>query len=230
VRQAVHDIRGGVLPLSRTLYKWSVVVALMLTFELTHRPYAMAKQDAPLFAAEIATLLQRCQRCNRPGQIGPMALRNYAEIKSWVAQNRAPVSTRRMPPWFVHRAYGDFPDNPSFTDAEIERIVAWVDAGAPRGEPALEPAPLEFSDSWSIGEPALVLTMPVPMSIEPTKQDRFECVKIEASLTEDRWINAVEIRPGDRSHGAPCHCVRALAWATRSFLESKTKQVRLFTV
>jgi len=70
---------------------------------------------------------------------------------------------------------------------------------APRGEPGTEPAPLEFSDSWSLGEPDLVLSMPTPISIDANNVDRFVRVKIKTELTEDRWVKAVEVRPGDRS-------------------------------
>ena len=89
--------------------------------------------------------------------------------------------------------------NPSFSDQKIERIVTWIDAGSPRGEPGTEPAPLEFSDSWSIGEPDLILSMPTPVSIDANNVDRFVRVKIKTELTEDRWIKAVEVRPGDRA-------------------------------
>ena len=46
--------------------------------------------------------------------------------------------TREMPPWHVDRTIGiqKFKDDPSLTDEEIATIAAWVDAGAPRGNPA----------------------------------------------------------------------------------------------
>ena len=179
--------------------KTNFVFRLALALAFICPPYGVAAQETPLLATEIATLLQRCQKCHRPGQIGPMPLRTYAEIKPWLPLIRTAVSTRRMPPWFADRAYGDFLDNPSFTDQEIERIIAWIDAGAPRGDRGTEPAPLEFSDSWGIGEPDLVLPMPTPISIDANNEDRFVRVKIKTELTEDRWIKAVEVRPCDRS-------------------------------
>ena len=53
-----------------------------------------------------------------------------------------------MPPWHIDRTVGiqKFKDDPSLSDAEIATIVAWVDGGAPRGNPADMPPPVQFDD------------------------------------------------------------------------------------
>ena len=62
-----------------------------------------------------------------------------------------------MPPWFVEKDIGiqKFKNDPSLNDEEIDKIAKWADSGAPRGNPADMPAPLQFdtSDKWTIGEP-----------------------------------------------------------------------------
>ena len=66
-----------------------------------------------------------------------------------------------MPPLFVEKNIGiqRFKHDPSLSDAEIAMIAKWVDGGAPRGNPADMPKPLEFdnTDKWTIGEPDLIL-------------------------------------------------------------------------
>ena len=79
-----------------------------------------------------------------------------------------------MPPWYLDRTIGvqEFKNDASLSNREIETISAWVDAGAPRGNPADLPAPREFDDSnrWTLpgGEPDLVVYAP-----EHTVQGQF---------------------------------------------------------
>jgi len=75
-------------------------------------------------------------------------------------------------------------------------VARWVDAGAPRGNPADMPKPREFegTDKWTIGEPDLLLRskdVTVP-AIGPDKWGDFGLVP--TGLTEDRYVSAVEVR------------------------------------
>ena len=57
------------------------------------------------------------------------------------------------------RAHGTFKNDPRLTEQEIETIVAWVDAGAPKGDDKDLPAAPKFADGWTIGKPDAVFTM-----------------------------------------------------------------------
>ena len=103
-----------------------------------------------------------------------------------------------MPPWYVEKDIGiqDYKNDPSLTDAEIATIAAWVDGGAPRGDPADLPPPLTFSDedAWELGEPDLVLTTD-SVEIAAGAPDWWGPFgEIPTGLTEDRYVAAVEMR------------------------------------
>src|SRR5204862_8240652 len=84
--------------------------------------------------------------------------------------------------------------------SEIDTIVAWGDAGAPKGEAAdLPPAPV-FAEGWSIGTPDAVFTMDEEFEVPPTGEIPYKYFKVPTNLTEDKWIQAVEIHPGARAH------------------------------
>jgi hypothetical protein len=104
-----------------------------------------------------------------------------------------------MPPWFIDRTVGiqRFKDDPSLTDREIETIVNWVDTGAPKGNPADLPAPVDFGDpdAWNIGKPDLIV-MGVEHTIKPADSDWWGNYTVDSGLTEDRYIKAVETKPG----------------------------------
>ena len=110
-----------------------------------------ADADATVtFTKDIAPILQRsCQACHRPGEMAPMSLVTYEEVRPWARSIRNRVVAREMPPWHIDRNIGiqRFKDNPSLSDAEIALVGQWVDNGAPRGNPADMPPPRVFPDT-----------------------------------------------------------------------------------
>jgi hypothetical protein len=102
-----------------------------------------------------------------------------------------------MPPWSADPSIGTFANDPSLSADEISTITRWVDAGAPRGDTPAPPMP-EHTDDWQIGTPDLVLSIPKPVRIPADGAIDYQYIEIPTSLTEDRWIQAVEIRPSNR--------------------------------
>ena len=107
-----------------------------------------------------------------------------------------------MPPWYIDKTIGvqKFKDDPSLSDEEIAMVVRWVDDGSPKGNPADMPAPLSFPDErdrWHIGQPDLIVTMPVPHVVPADGSDWWGYYMADLPLTEDRYIKAVEVKPGN---------------------------------
>lgn len=153
------------------------------------------------FTKDVAPILQRaCQNCHRPDNIAPMSLLTYRDARPWARAMKDMVLKRNMPPWFIDRNVGiqKFKDDPSLTDKEIATIAAWVDGAAPEGNPADMPPPRQFldADRWHIGEPDLIVPMPVPFTVKPEASDWFGTFVADTGLTEDRYIKAVETKPG----------------------------------
>jgi len=159
---------------------------------------------AATFTKDVAPILQRsCQHCHRPGSIAPMSLVTYEDIRPWARSIRARVTRREMPPWHVDRTVGisKFKDDISLTDGEIATIVGWIDAGMPRGNAADMPLPRQFADWewWNIGKPDLIVTLPADVTVPPAAADFWTNIEAESGLAEDRYIKAVEVKPGPDS-------------------------------
>jgi hypothetical protein len=89
---------------------------------------------------DIARLVQsRCTRCHSPEGKGPMSLVTYEDARPWASAMREEVLARRMPKWHAARGYGEFANDPTLSPFDIALIVAWVDGGAVRGDPAKAP-------------------------------------------------------------------------------------------
>lgn len=98
------------------------------------------------WSAEISRIVyKRCGGCHREGGIAPMALVSYDVARPWAKAIRDEVLSRRMPPWGAVKGYGEFQDDPSLTQDEINRIAEWVEGGAPEGDPKFLPVSLPAS-------------------------------------------------------------------------------------
>lgn len=79
---------------------------------------------------------RRCAGCHRPGGAAPFSLRTYAEARPWAVAIKEGVLARRMPPWPAAKGFGDFVNDISLPQEEINRIAEWAEGGAPEGETA----------------------------------------------------------------------------------------------
>jgi peroxiredoxin len=152
------------------------------------------------YAADVAAILQdRCQSCHRPGQVGPFSLLSYDDARRHAAMIREVVDERRMPPWHADPRYGHFQNDRSLSPPERAALIAWVDQGAPLGDPTKLPAPRSFPEGWTIGTPDVEFELPEPYVVAAQGVLDYVHIRVPTHFKEDRWIQAAEARPGDRS-------------------------------
>jgi hypothetical protein len=160
-----------------------------------------AAVQSPTFTRDVVPIVHaKCATCHRPGEVAPMSLLTYRDVRPWAAAIREKIVTRVMPPWHADRQYGRFRNDTSLTQAEIDTIAAWVAAGAPEGDPAAMPAPPRFPDGWQIGTPDAVFEMPVAYQVPAAGTIEYQYFEVPTNFTEDRWMQAGEVRAGDRAH------------------------------
>jgi hypothetical protein len=104
-----------------------------------------------------------------------------------------------MPPWFADPHYGKFSNDRTMPQRDIDTIVAWVNAGAPEGDPKDLPKPLHFIEGWNIGKPDLTVTMPAKYEVPAAGTIDYQYILVPLNLTEDKWVQMAEVRPGNRA-------------------------------
>lgn len=163
-------------------------------------PVSSAIRDSKLtYAKDIAPLLaQNCQTCHRAGEGTPFSMDKYETVKMWSNNIKRMVSSRRMPPWFEDGTTKKFENNRSMAQADIDKIVEWVDAGAPQGDMNDMPKPREFVDGWSIPKPDIILQLPKPFPVKAHGLMDYEYVIIPTGLKKDTWVQYIEAAPTDR--------------------------------
>ena len=128
-----------------------------------------------------------------------MAFRTYAETRPWAKAIRDAVVTRKMPPWFADPKYNHFANDRTLSDAEIQVLTHWADAGAPEGNPKDAPVPREWPEGWNIGAPDAVFEMPTEFPIPARGAVDYQYVILPLHFSEDKWIERVEVHPGNRA-------------------------------
>jgi len=172
--------------------------SLMLVATVSTAAAQKPADKAVTFSKDVAPILQKsCVSCHRPGEMAPMSLMTFEDARPWARAIKTRVASREMPPWHLDRSIGiqKFKDNPSLSDAEIATVVAWVDGGAAKGNPADMPPLRQFSDAdqWQIGKPDLVVRYPA-YKILASGPDKFGSLYTDMKLGKDRYIKAVQTR------------------------------------
>jgi hypothetical protein len=117
------------------------------------------------FYKDVLPIMQKnCQGCHRPGEIGPMSFLTYDSTRPWAKAIKSAILTKKMPPWFADPKYGHFSNDRRLTDAQINTLVSWVDAGAPEGDPKDKPAPMKWREGWNI-QADDIFQMPDPYTV-----------------------------------------------------------------
>ena len=173
----------------------AIVTAVILTVP------TLAHAQTPTFAKDVAPIFYKsCVECHRPTMFAPMSLMMYEEARPWARAIKQRVVAREMPPWGADPAIGHFKNDPRLPQKDIDTITAWVDGGAPKGNDKDLPPRPKFVDGWTIGQPDVVLTMTESFKIAPTGEIPYQYIKIPTNFIEDKWIKAIEIKPGARAH------------------------------
>lgn len=156
--------------------------------------------DAPTFDKEVAPIIYKnCATCHRPGELAPMSLLTYQDARPWARSIRQYVATDKMPPWHATEPRGYFLNDRRLSEGEKQTLIHWADGGAPEGNPKDLPPVPKFVDGWQIGKPDLVLTMAKPFDVPAKGTIDYQYFTIPTNFSEDKWVQAMEIRPGARS-------------------------------
>src|SRR5207244_382725 len=168
-----------------------------VSFVLIAAAHLSAAGPVPTFAKDVAPILYNsCAGCHRPGEVAPMSLLSYQDVRPWAKAIRVKVTNREMPPWGADPHYGTWKDDRSLTDTQIDTIAKWVDAGAPKGDDKDLPPPPTFADGWSHGQPDVVIEMPVDFDIPAEGEVPVIDFFTKTPFSEDVHVKALDVRPG----------------------------------
>jgi mono/diheme cytochrome c family protein/thiol-disulfide isomerase/thioredoxin len=190
---------------------------------LASRQPAIAATDAPgcLLAAavqppaqasvtyhnRISRIVQRhCLECHRTDGVAPFSLATYQDVTSHIGMIKQVVGLETMPPWFAKpydaesgkEVHGLWANDRSLAEDDKQDLLAWIDAGGPKGNERDAPQPISFHKGWQIGKPDAVFKFAEAVPIKATGTMPYQNIIVETNLDEDKWVQAIEVQPGDR--------------------------------
>jgi hypothetical protein len=179
-------------------------VSILLAATLGFAASALGQEPGnppPTFTKDVAPILQKhCQTCHRPGEAAPFSMLTYEDTRPWAATIKMVVTQKIMPPWYADPKYGHFSNERSLSADEVRTLVAWVNGGSQKGAPEDMPPPVkEFVEGWGIPTPDVVFQLPRPFSVPAAGVIDYQYVIIPTGFKEDKWVQALEVRPTDRA-------------------------------
>ena len=161
------------------------------------------------FDREIVRILDdHCVMCHVDrGLAFPLVTYEQAYASRW--QIRMDALDHHMAPWAAARGFGDFANDNSLTQPEIDFLASWAESYGPRnnGEvytqvaatpsaPKIVQAHVDF-DRWVLGKPDLLLKL-AANTVKPQQAQLITRTVIDPQLRHETWLRALEYKPGDR--------------------------------
>ena len=180
---------------------FAVITVSLIAAMLYTLPGAQASGPAKsvTFSKDVAPIFYKsCAECHRPGEAAPFSVLSYKDIRPWAKSIKEKVISRQMPPWHADPHFGRWANDPRLTQAQIDTVSAWVDGGAPEGNPKdLPPAP-QFVEGWGMGKPDVVIEMPEEYTVDASGPDEYQYFDVATNFKEDKYVQMAEARPGNR--------------------------------
>ena len=147
---------------------------------------------------DVFPILERhCGHCHVAGGIAPMSLVTYHDAYPWAESIKEEVVSLRMPPWHADDEVGHVAGSRALSAREIDILLDWAWGGTPEGDPARRPSPVHVENTWPLGAPDAVLEAQTDAGLPADRSEGTSLVAFPSTWGEDRWIGAVDVRPGN---------------------------------
>ena len=154
------------------------------------------------YHARISRIMQQnCVECHRAGGVAPFSLETYADVTSHAGMIRKQVEKGVMPPWFaapMHSGPSPWANDRTVPAKDKADLLAWLRGGKKEGDRVDAPLPLQFPKDWEIGTPDAVVRLSQPVEVKATGTMPYKNIFVETKFGEDRWVQAMEVRPTAR--------------------------------
>jgi Copper type II ascorbate-dependent monooxygenase, C-terminal domain len=181
---------------------WIAVLAMFLAVDFL--PSGSATGDStPTFSKDVTPILfKNCINCHRRGEIASrVPLMPYDAARPWAEAIKHEVMTREMPPWPADPDRSvKFRNDARLSQREIDTLVAWVKAGAPKGNEADLPPMPNLDEGWMHPQgrkPDIVLSLPGLVHVPASGELPYARLLVKVPFSDDRWVAASQTRPGN---------------------------------
>jgi len=138
-------------------------------------------------------LISKCVVCHKsPDGEAPFSLETYQDVKKRSRTIKEVVQSGFMPPWMADSHYQDFANNRQLSQEEKEKIINWIDSGAPPGKDKGEQQVKSGTSQITDRKPDLILKISKPFTVRGNNKERFVLFKVPFELLEEKTIEGLE--------------------------------------
>ncbi len=154
------------------------------------------------WANQVSRVLRKnCLECHRAGEIGPFSMEEYEDVVGWADMMMETIGQKRMPPWHADPDVGEFINQRTMSQSDIDTLQRWIDQGMPFGDRNQLPRTATGNGGWNLPKsPDLVIPMAsTAFSVPADGVVEYQYFVVDPEFETDRWVVAAEVRPGNRS-------------------------------
>ncbi len=149
------------------------------------------------WSEDVASIIyDKCVECHRPQGIAPYSFTTYQDAYDFRYFIQDAISSGQMPPWLPDQDYRHFADEFFLTQDEEQKILDWVNQGAPSGDLNIAPNPPSFVN----GSNSLLESIDYTVAIEPytlqSNSDEYRWFVIPTNFSETVYVNKIEVFAG----------------------------------
>ncbi|MCA9539461.1 MAG: hypothetical protein KC620_11270 [Myxococcales bacterium] len=138
-------------------------------------------------------VMTQCATCHVAGGVAPFPLDSYESARNMSAPALAAIEAGRMPPWMPGTECRTFANARVLSPAEKDTFRAWVEAGAPEGDPATA-APIDLPEPVTF-EPTDTVVPDEPYTPPDDVEDDYRCFILSREFPEDTYLRASQVYP-----------------------------------
>lgn len=156
--------------------------------------YLIAQQYT--YTTDIEPIItQNCTPCHKPGEAGPFTLTSYQDVAKRAKFIKEVIQSGYMPPWKADNEYVHFANDRSLSETDKNKIISWIDNGAPQGNPSK--AAEKSKEALILGtvyhrKPDLTLKMEENFTVIGGNIEQFVIFKLPFELSDSFNIEAIE--------------------------------------
>jgi len=138
---------------------------------------------------------QVCARCHVEGGVAPSQFSDYATASARAATLSAYVTSGYMPPRSADPTCRDYQysERMSLSDEQRQLFATWAELGAPEGNPATAPAPVEYEDMLLDADKEVTL----PRVHYPTfdaSGNQYACYVVDPGRVDPTYLTAFDAK------------------------------------
>lgn len=151
------------------------------------------------YSQDIAPIVQKnCTSCHRSGGAAPFSLTTFQQVNRKKNTLLAVTQSGLMPPWPADRNYTHFLGERYLSQADKDKIKAWVEGGAPQGDTTKMLSPPIYDAHSYVGTPDTTVWFD-SIHIIGNSRDKFYIATLPIVLTENKYVRAMEFLPNENN-------------------------------